>query len=73
MGIGFFFLALGLIFRASARKFFFWCFFGVFVVFLGCFCAFLVFFFVFRAQREFFFWLFFSAVTFFFHGAVSKT
>ena len=45
----------GAYFSRVSAKFFFGVFFGVFVVFGGCFCVFLVFFFAFRAQREFFF------------------
>ena len=54
-----FFLGVGTYFSRVSAIFFLLVFFGVFVVLGGCFCAFLVFFFVFRAQREFFFGFFF--------------
>ena len=75
MGIGFFFGRWDLFFARQREKFF-WCFFGVFLVFLlffgGVFVLFWCFF-LFFARSANFFLTFFSAVTFFSRGAVSKT
>ena len=50
----------GLFLRAFSAIFFFGCFFGVFVLFGGCFCVFLVVLFVFRALARFFLGVYFS-------------